>query len=175
MAFDFSLSGPNYPDDELSFLNAEKLARVKKMRGLLAKNPTCYVAMLDEFTVNKKSIMTNELTCIADMTQNAGPMNEVNGCALTVYSMDRGTYTPYGRPLPIVDKNCADGGFEKLMAFKNFFSAIGLNHPVSELVFSPQMGISTKEWNTVLVYVRENKYVDWFIKTRKDVRATKSK
>lgn len=168
-----------YPDDEWKGFDAHMAERLHKIRELIGREQVCAVAiygsLVDDFILNRSEFVPEALEayspkvvdCVTDISIDAKTINEKTGCALVSYNATTGSYSSYFNrsfKTAMSKKLCNSGGFDELMQMKGWWSADAWeNSTVEQTMFTPRR----EKWQTVLVYVSEAKYVQWFGEARK--------
>jgi hypothetical protein len=174
-----------YPDSDMKDLPKVVVERIEKMRAMLSKNWKCFVAIErvpEEFFKMKtdrrfespmeQRWLPHMPVCISNIKYASGTLDEVEGCALVHYDFKTGDNLPYANmklfpKVPIVSKNCEDGGFDKLMALR---ATLSLDLPedstVDEELFVSHSKAADQDYRFILIYAENEQYLRWFLDAR---------
>ncbi len=142
---------------------ANENALIIKYRRFLEKKKSCDIAI--GFVHRDGKLEYEALRCVADLTLNAGTVNEKRGCAFRTYLPEKDLYVTYDRngwstafPDTIVSgEECGSGGFEKVLEFQIALNTNCKGPKVKNCLVSTQMDLQP-----VLVFANRSKYIEWF-------------
>lgn len=132
----------------------------ENIRSFLKKNKNCSFAI---YTVQKNKKNRNmfpqrlsDITCVGDITIGKGTIKEKQGCSIFNYDIERGTIKSIFRNSPvIVNKVCAEGGFDELLNLK---FQMGLPYSNAKEIIEPLPENSKSGLFRLVVYSEKDEY-----------------
>lgn len=139
-----------------------------RFKRFLEKKNACDLAI--GFVHKEEKLEYEALRCVADLTLNAGTVNEKRGCAFRTYLPEKDSYVTYDRngwstALPdtfVAGESCGSGGFEKLIEYEIALNSTCKGPKVADCLMTSQIA----DMQPVLLFANRSKYVEW-ISSRK--------